>query len=251
MAAPALTLPALGRSLLELLREERCLCCGTPVPFAELGDSVLCSGCRPALSRRVRGFCPSCGELMAWPDQENAPCGRCLREAPPWRRFFFHGAYEDRLRDLVLRLKDGRELALARGLGSLLARHPDLTPEYDALVPAPMHGRRLRERGFNQALELARPVAGALRAPLAPELLRRHKAARPQTGLSRAERRANLRGVFAASEAVRDKRLLLVDDIATTGATLEQATRALLQAGAIFVDVAVLARTPAHPAFHA
>lgn len=137
--------------------------------------------------------------------------------------------------------------ALARLLGTLLAAHPGLTGHYDTVVPIPLHPRRLRERGFNQALELAKPLAEHLGAPLEFARLARTGYTHPQAGLSLKERKRNVRGLFAA-EGVTGKRLLLVDDIATTCATLESAATALLHAGAVSVDVAVAARTPDHAA---
>lgn len=237
-------LAPLCRSLWALLREQRCVVCGTPVQRGGQNGLVLCPRCAPALERRTGGFCPRCGDIMGWPDQQPALCGHCLVADPPWRRFFFHGVYEGLLRELLLRLKNRHELALAHCLGLALSQHPGLEPGYDALVPAPMHAQRLRTRGFNQAQEIARPLAAALAVPLAPQLLTRPVAARPQTGLSHAERRHNLQGVFAAAREAQGLKLLLVDDVATTCATLERATTALLEAGAAVVDVMVLARTP-------
>ncbi|MCC8195017.1 MAG: ComF family protein [Deltaproteobacteria bacterium] len=147
------------------------------------------------------------------------------------------------MRDLILRFKNGRELPLGNLLGSLLASHPDIPAGYDALVPMPLHPRRLRERGFNQALEAGRPLASKLGVPIAPGMLRRTEHTHPQAGLSLAERNANVRGIFAAS-GVAGTRLLLVDDIATTGASLRSAATTLRDAGAAGVDVAVIARTP-------
>jgi ComF family protein len=107
----------------------------------------------------------------------------------------------------------------------------------------PLHPARLRERGFNQALELARPLAGgALR--LAAGALIRTRDNPPQRGLSRNERKRNIRGIFSAAAAAHGQTVLLLDDVLTTGATLREAARALLDAGAAAVDVAVLARTP-------
>lgn len=234
----------LCRSIWGLLRERRCVVCGTPVQQDRQNGLVVCPRCAPALERRTGGFCPRCGDIMGWPNLQPTLCGHCLIADPPWRRFFFHGVYEGQLRELLLRLKNRHELALAHCLGLALAQHPGLKPEYDALVPAPMHSQRLRARGFNQALEIARPLAAALAIPLAPQLLARPVAAHPQTGLSHVERRNNLQGVFAAAPEVQGLRLLLVDDVATTCVTLERAAMALLDAGAAAVDVMILARTP-------
>lgn len=148
------------------------------------------------------------------------------------------------LRTLLLRGKFGHDPAVLHLIGRLLAQACADLPAPDAVVPVPLHAARLRERGFNQSQELARPLAVASGAPLAPALLRRPRATRHQIGLNRAERQANLRGAFTASASVRGKTILLVDDTLTTGTTLRRAARALLEQGALAVDVAVAARTP-------
>ena len=118
-----------------------------------------------------------------------------------------------------------------------------MTARYDAIIPMPLHPRRLCERGFNQALEAARPLAFRLGLPLAPNLLVRTTFRQPQAGLSLKERERNVQNVFAAT-GVAGLRLLLVDDIATTNATLHSAANTMLHAGASSVSVAVIAKTP-------
>lgn len=185
-----------------------------------------------------------CGNLTATPDLDPALCGDCLTLSRPWERFLFHGAYHGLLRDLILRFKQRHELPLGRLLGGFLADHPALGGPYDVVVPVPLHPSRLRERGFNQSLELAKPLAERLGAPVSRGALVRLARTRPQAGLSRAERGANVRNVFDAHSLVQGRRLLLVDDIATTCASLDSAARALLDKGAASVTVVVAARTP-------
>lgn len=243
-------------TLLAPLRESRCAACAAPVPVSgentPLG-TALCPACEAALSRRAAGYCPRCGNLFASPHAPQAPCADCLTTPRPWERFFFHGAYQGLLRDLILRFKTGHELPLGNLLGRLMAAHPAISGPYDAIIPMPLHPRRLRERGFNQALHIALPLAARCGAPVRPECLIRATDTHPQAGLSLAERKANVRGIFAIKGAVNGaatgtglagKRLLLVDDIATTCASLESAATTLLRAGASSVDVAVVARTP-------
>ena len=231
--------------ILEPLREKRCAACGVPVPLAHHNGAAtpLCATCQKALARRESGFCIRCGEITT-PSLPCAVCGECLSSPRPWERFFFHGAYQGLLRELVLRFKSRHEIALAALLGSFLANHPGITGPYDAVIPLPLHPQRLRERGFNQSLELSRLLAGRLGAPLQPGLLTRAKATLSQAGLPIRARRDNMRGAFAVSPEATQMRVLLVDDVATTCATLESATHALLTAGTFAVDVAVLARTP-------
>ena len=233
--------------LLPPLLENRCVSCSMPVPA---GSSALplCAGCALALFRREGGFCPRCGNLTALPGSAPALCGECITVERPWDALFFHGEYKGMLRELILRFKQGRELHLGHLLGTLLAGHPDLAKStdgaYDAMVPLPLHPARLRERGFNQAVELAKPLAARLGTPILRTALTRRENTRPQAGLTRKERGDNVRNVFLADRQVRGLRLLLTDDIATTCASLESAARALLHAGAASVDVAVAARTP-------
>lgn len=208
-------------------------------------ERLLCRTCLDALPRREKGICPRCGEPAAWPELPPALCGRCMAEAPPWQGFICHGAHEGLLRRLLIRLKFGGEVHLASALGPLLAAHPGLCRfAPGAVVPVPLHRDRLASRGFNQALELARPLARALHVPLAPGMLVRTRATPPQTGRSRAKRMRAMRDAFAGHESARGRRLLLVDDTLTTGATLAASARALLAAGAAGVDVAVVSRTP-------
>ena len=246
--------------MLEPLRETRCPACAAPVPFvdgrhmepdhalcldrnAAPSALPLCASCAAELIRRRQGFCPRCGELFS-PNLPNALCGECLGAPRPWNRFFFHGEYRGLLRDLLLRFKNGRELALGALLGDFLATHPDITGPYDVLVPMPLHPERLRERGFNQSLEVARPLAKRLGIPLDHRLLSRVRHTRPQAGQHIDTRRENVRDVFRADARAQSKRILIVDDVATTCATLESATRTLLAVGASSVDAAVIGRTP-------
>lgn len=245
------TLRDFATSLAGPLFEERCAACAAPVsgrfPRKHSIAPPLCAGCAAALRRREGGYCPACGNMTALPNAAPSLCGACIirRDAGkplPWGTLTFFASYEGALRELILRCKAGHDLPLALLLGHLLASLPGIQGPYDAVIPIPLHGAKLRNRGFNQALEMARPLARRLNAPLAPELLTRTVKTRTQTGLSLADRKRNVRGAFAAPKSVRGKHLLLIDDVATTGATLEEAALALKNQGALLIDVAVLAR---------
>lgn len=244
---PVKHLFASGLALLR--RERRCLVCTSVYRVENDGgiEAILCPECRSGLPRRAAGFCPDCGEPAAWASLPPVPCARCLAAAPEWDGFFFHGLYTGLLRRLLIRLKFQEQTVTAHVLGTLLSLHPDLRLlRPDAVVPVPLHKERLRRRGYNQALELARPLAAALQAPLLPGLLARTRATPPQTGFARKERRLNIRGAFAASPEVQGKNLLLVDDVSTTGATLEAAAAALHKAGAARIYVTAAARAGLH-----
>lgn len=212
----------------------------------------LCPQCANKLRPRLGGYCPGCGELTESEEQALTVCSRCLLEPRPWSAMGFFGEYDGELREALLALKFGGKLA---GLGLLreLARHAYrlhrerpggfLREGPDLVTAVPLHWRRLLTRGYNQSLELARGVARDIGAPLEPKALRKARHTVPQSRLSARERKANLAGLFVADRrVVGGKTVLLVDDIMTTGSTLEAASRAILSAGAARVEVLVVAR---------
>lgn len=152
--------------------------------------------------------------------------------------------YEGPLRDAIRALKYRRQKTLAEPLGTLLARSvpADLAAGITAVVPVPLHPARQAARGFNQSLLLAQPVARALGAPLAPRAIRRVQQEAAQAGLGASARRRNVQTAFAADEDVPAGRILLVDDVFSTGATADACARALLAGGAGGVAVLTLAR---------
>ncbi len=238
------------------LLERRCPVCAEVVhrehgqPLTGLG---LCTACAPHFVARRAGYCPCCGALAADPLAAVGPCSECKKRQVaalpplPWQRLVFHAPYSGLLRSAILAFKMHGQLGLTRLLqGLLLAawqdKAGDLTPQ--VLVPVPLHGKRLRLRGFNQSRELALPLARNLGLPLRQAALRRVRPTVPQYSLQREERAGNIRGAFAArQDLVGGRSVLLVDDIMTTGATLRECARELLAAGATRVDVLVLART--------
>lgn len=233
------------------LDERRCVLCREPFASEEVGalTEMLCPDCRALLRRRTAGFCPHCGEPFALDEAPLMPCGSCLQTLPPWDSFLFFGLYEGALRELVLSAKFGGSLPALQFLGRIMAElcveQYASTAKPHGIVPVPLHRSRLRERGFNQSIELARPVARALGIPLWKEGLVRVAATVPQASLKREQRR-ELRQPFSASPEVLGRRILLLDDVCTTGATLARAAQCLLEAGAARVDVVVAARTSRH-----
>lgn len=174
-------------------------------------------------------------------------CGQCLRREPPFARAWAPLRYAHPLDLLEARFKFRADLAAGRVLSSLMIEcAADDGPERpDVLIPIPLHAKRLRERGYNQALELVRPLAQTLGVPLRVDALVRMRATPPQTGLDAAARKRNLRGAFAVEPGVSlPAHVALFDDVMTTGATLREAARTLLRAGVARVDAWSLARAP-------
>ena len=155
-------------------------------------------------------------------------------------------AYAPPVDALIQALKYAGQLAIGRVLGRLLAHEAaelGLHLDVDCLLPVPLHPRRYAERGFNQSDEIARFVARGLRLPIAPELAVRTRETRPQVGLTPAERHANMHDAFvAAPGVVRGRRIVIVDDVITTGSTVAALARALREGGAVAVDVWCIAR---------
>jgi ComF family protein len=227
---------SLVRYLLDRVFPPRCRLCGSG------GETQwLCRPCRDELPWLLQ-HCPQCGYPQD-PRGEPSSCGRCQRQAPAFdvTHALFH--YRPPVDHLLKRLKFSGELALGPLLGGLLAEH--LAQRGDALptqiIPVPLHPVRLRERGFNQATELAGIVGRQLGIPLARRLCRRRRNTGPQSLLSNTARRLNLRNAFAVS-GVPAAHVAIVDDVMTTGHTTNELARVLKQAGAQVVEVWVIAR---------
>jgi ComF family protein len=225
--------------LLRFVLPLHCLLCGG----AGSDGRDLCTGCAGDLAAN-QPCCPAC----ALPLESAAPlCGACLRKPPPFTRAWAPFRYDHPLDLLETRFKFAGDLAAGRVLAGLLAERAqrDRPALPDLIVPVPLHVSRLRERGYNQALELARPLARALGVPLRHDLLLRRRATPPQTGLDASARRRNLAGAFElAAPAALPPHVVLFDDVMTTGATLREGARLLRRGGATRVDVWALARAP-------
>jgi ComF family protein len=229
--------PALGTRLGRWLLPPRCLLCAEPG-----SDGLeLCVGCRIDLPWNDAA-CARC----ALPLPQSAPaCGACLKHPPAFTAVFAPLRYAAPVDRLLTRFKFHAGLADGRLLAELICARADTTwlDGIDAVLPLPLHARRLGRRGYNQALELARPLAKVWNLPLHVDALRRVRDTAPQSELDAETRRRNVRGAFAAEpDRVRDKTWLLIDDVITTGATVREAAATLLAAGAREVRVLAAAR---------
>jgi ComF family protein len=208
-----------------------------------------CPECQVGVLRLSSPACPCCALPYPTIDGTDHSCADCLRDPPPFLWTVAAGLYEETLRDAIWRYKYRRVLTLERPLVRLLADAlaPRLDgPTPDLLVPVPLHPFRLRERGYNQALLLARALGRHFELDVAPRLLSRRRPTAQQQGLSAVDRHDNLRDAFALTRSLDGERVLLVDDVMTTGATARSCAQTLLDGGAKSVSVAVLGRARRH-----
>ena len=209
-----------------------CLLCGSASD-----QDLLCSACVGSLPELTKPGCPRC----ALPTPMGEACGHCLVKPPHYDTTLAAYRYDFPLDKLVQYFKYGHRLALGDFFGKQLAAlAQDLTA--DLIIPLPLHPERLRERGFNQALELARPLSKALRIAIDATSCSRTRNTPAQANLAWREREKNIRGAFHCSADFSGKRLLLIDDVMTTGASLNECARAVKLHGASSVTLLVLAR---------
>jgi ComF family protein len=221
----------------QILFPAHCVLCGDKGS----GSQDLCPSCLASLPQN-RHNCVRCGTPLSINASE-ALCGQCLQRPPPFERVLSPFLYEAPTDHLIQQLKFSGRLEMARLLGNMMASWlgPRLDSLPDEIIPVPLHHKRLRERGFNQALELARPIARRLQLPLNTHACQRIRFTVPQTGLPAAERARNVKNAFEVTGTI-GRRIALVDDVMTTGQTLHAVTHAVRKAGAEEVEVWVCAR---------
>jgi len=232
------------KGLIDLIFPPLCAFCGTPLTEDDQGE--ICPGCLGNIRFISLPICPTCGLPFPMEVAEDHLCGQCLRGQWHFGSARAFGLYEGTIREAIHLLKYGRKSFLAKPLVGLLDRgYPFIDYEsYDLLVPVPLHRKRLRERGFNQALALGRAIGRKEGVPWTGSALKKTRWSSPQIHLSPKEREENVRGSFAVVDGgeIRGKRILVIDDVMTTGSTVNECARVLLKAGAGKVDVFTLAR---------
>ncbi len=216
----------------QALPAQPCLLCGT---FNRRG--AWCEACDATLPYLVKPRCPIC----ALPTVDGSTCGRCLQRKPQFDCTVAVFTYAYPLDKLIQALKYGERLSLANSLADSLAQRISVTP--DLIIPMPLHPFRLRDRGFNQSLELARRISAELAVAMASDACRRARDTPPQSSLAWKERGSNVRKAFACERDLSGKHVAVVDDVMTSGSTLNEVAIALRKAGASAVSAWVVART--------
>lgn len=215
---------------------QRCLLCTEVI----VDSHVLCGGCEGELPYNDAS-CSRCAAIIS----AGELCGNCLREPPPFDCAFVPLRYHYPIDHLVRRLKYAEDPATGRLLGRFMAEEllaTRCTPLPEALIPIPLHPGRLRERGYNQALEICRSIADRTGIPIESALLSRQRATPPQVGMRRNDRERNMRNAFRLERSPGFRHIALIDDVITSGATMRAAARTLRAGGASRIESWSLAR---------
>jgi ComF family protein len=225
------------------------------IEFYQLLSASCCPDCLKNFVAISLPICDCCGMMFKGHEDDNHLCGDCLMQPKEFRMARAAMVYDDQLMAVIHRFKYAGKTQLARPLGLLILgaylRHWQ-NEEVDLILPVPLHTKKMRRRGFNQSYllidswkSISKPMINELSTiPVKTDILVRKKATLPQTGLGRQQRLNNIKGAFKVRipEKVYGKKVLLVDDVYTTGATVDECARTLLKAGAQIVDVLTVAR---------
>lgn len=218
---------------LNYLLPATCLLCGQ----GGYQDLDLCFGCYQQLSKNDC-CCQRCGSYGT----QTELCGDCLTEPRYFDRVQAPFLYQDGLRYLITHFKYQRQYSHARTLGLLLARQLDVSTPPDCLIPVPLHKSRYRQRGFNQAIEMAKVISKVHHIPVQLQTCIRQRNTAQQVGLSNKQRKKNIKNAFVVLKPVADQHIALIDDVMTTGSTANELAKVLKKAGAKQVDVWLCAR---------
>lgn len=229
----------------DLIFPPRCITCG--VVLKEHGPLPFCPHCTTGIHFIHSPLCPRCGIPFPITEGEDHLCGECLVTRRPYAVARAVGLYDETLLTAIHLFKYRGRIGIGKALGNIMADFAggmwDMNV-FSVIMPVPLHRKRLRERGFNQAVILARQIAKRFSLPIDFLTLKRTVFTEPQVGMGREDRSANVRGAFTVRKPERTagKRILLVDDVYTTGSTLIECARTLLNAGADSVAVLTLAK---------
>jgi len=229
--------------ILSYILPESCLLCGSRVTHI-----AICEPCQKHLPW-ITSSCTRCGLPLENFNPGEALCGQCLQTAPPFSKTLGFLAYEGPIKQLITGLKFHNQLNNAKCLGQLMAiklqQYYQNQSLPEIILPVPLHRKRLQQRGFNQAIEIARPISKVLKLAIDSRYCRRIKATPAQSGLNASERKKNLRGSFRIKGNHNYKHVAIVDDVVTTGSTIKEFSLTLQKASIERIDVWCCARASA------
>ncbi len=234
-------------SWFSFFKGRRCQFCSKVLEGKNFYPLGLCRACAVEFECYKERYCSLCGEPVKADSLPHGLCFPCRKEPKPWASLIFYGRYDGFLKNLLWDYKFNRHFTGGRLVQQLVLATWDLRaksiPRPDCIIPVPLHKKRLSMRGFNQSLEMSRALTGQTGIKLFPQLLTRVRNTPPQSSFPLKGRSSNVHNAFKADRAVAGKKILLTDDIMTTGNTLAECSHALLAMGALRVDILVLART--------
>lgn len=237
------------KNCMDIILPRGCAVCCMRIPAHS--PENFCAGCGAGIQYLIPPFCRICGievSGISGTDVHQPLCGECLRNPPPYSIARSVVRYESQVQQLVHKLKYGRNLSVIPGLKTLIDNYNMVEfADVDCVVVVPLHRKRLRHRGLNQAVILAKLFFADRSSVVKPDWLMRTRNTIPQTELGRMARRGNLRGAFQVRRAsdFQGVRVCLVDDVFTTGTTVQECTRVIMGSGAVEVKVLTLARVNA------
>ena len=239
----------LARKLLSSLFPSRCILCRQTVKEAVAGQSIeICTACYQSLPKNDNA-CSRCALPLADDIDGDVLCGRCVSKLPlyDYSRSLF--LYEDDVISLIHQLKFGEKISYARSIGEMLltAVNHEILPEQgrpDCIIPVPLHDKRLRRRGYNQSTEISRVMAKKLAIPIAYDAVVRTRHTMAQMDLKAKDRQKNIKGAFSVIDIKKYTHVLIIDDVVTTGSTVNELAKVLKDKGVERVGVLSIARAP-------
>ena len=244
----------LAKKLLSNLFPSRCLLCQKTVISSSANENIeICAECLSALPHNDMS-CSRCAVPLVVDVERQWLCGRCIKKPPSFDYVYSPLCYEEDVIRLVHQLKFSEKIAFSRTLGEIMLEYwklktmksgnVDALGKPDYLLPVPLHKSRMRQRGFNQSIELSRVIAKKLNISIECDEVSRIRSTSAQTGLNATQRRKNIKGAFKVVQKISAKRVLIIDDVMTTGSTVNELARILKKAGVEQVGVLCLARAP-------
>jgi ComF family protein len=234
----------LVQKLLSHLFPSRCILCHQTIKEHAVNNHVeLCANCY-----KTQPFnstcCVRCALPLAEDTVENTLCGRCIRKLPEFDYAHSLFRYEDDIIRLVHQLKFSEKITYARSIGEILQSKLNPADMPECLLPVPLHASRLRQRGFNQSIEISRIISKKLELPIEYNAVVRQRSTSSQTGLNAQQRRKNIKGAFSLCCKINYKHVLIIDDVMTTGSTVNELARLLKRNNVERVGVLSIARAP-------